>query len=65
MLAMTLYVILLIATWYELQNEQNRCLIESLVENQSYNYLMIKTVIDTNKLLKRQFCPIPPNSTQP
>lgn len=37
----------------EMQNEQNRYLIEALVENQSHNYFMMKTIFDTNKLLKK------------
>ena len=37
----------------EMQNEQNKYLIEALVENQGHNYFMIKTVFDTDKLLKK------------
>lgn len=36
----------------EMQNEQNKYLIEALVENQGHNYFMMKTILDTNKLLK-------------
>lgn len=42
-------------TQLEMQSEQNKYLIEALVENQGYNYFMIKTVFDTDKLLKNSF----------
>ena len=37
----------------EMQNEQNKYLIEALVENQGHNYFMMKTICDTNKLLTK------------
>ncbi len=37
----------------EMQDEQNKYLLEALVANQSHNYFMMKTIYDTNKLLKK------------
>lgn len=41
----------------EMQNEQNKYLIEALVENQGHNYFMMKTIFDTDKLLKNKKSP--------
>ncbi|MDD3419173.1 MAG: hypothetical protein PHE78_01080 [Candidatus Gastranaerophilales bacterium] len=39
-------------THLEMQTDQNTYFIEALVENQGYNYFMMKTIVDTGKLFK-------------
>ena len=39
-------------THLDMQHDQNKYLVEAIMENQSYNYFMMKTIVNTNKLLK-------------